>query len=494
MHWFWFGKRALLLITLIIATTSGARAVEPPGFDSVAIDHFITAQMAANGIPGLALAITRGGEVIAVQGYGNAGDGEPITDRTQFRIASLSKGFTAIAVLQLVEAGRIDLDAPVQRYLPDFTLAAPAVAARITVRQLLNHMSGLADAGFTDGLARQQPTLAARVASLRDARPVAAPGTTFHYFDSNYQILARLVEVVSEQPFDAYLQEHIFAPLAMRDTFSAVTSDAGAAGAERLAQGHLIVYGVPVATPELSGFVGGSGGIISTAADMAHYLAMQGAGGVYAGQTLLTPEHLTLTHTPPAGTASSYGMGWLAGETRGIRTIEHNGVLSTFYAEAVQLPDSGYGFVLLYNEYALTSAALAFPRMKEGLVALLSGQALPDGGLTVPLLGGILAALTLLGAGLALRSLWRLPRWATTIAAQSRWRLALGILGACAPGLLLLALPQLLAASSGRYFGYVMLARAMPDILIWLGLCAGLGTVNGALRLVVLARQRGTPA
>lgn len=483
-------KHAVLAAVLLAIAARGTRAAGPPAPDLAAIDRFVAGQMSAQRIPGLALAITRGSEVVYVQGYGTARAGAPTTARTQFLVASLSKSFTALAVLQLVEAGRIELDAPIQRYLPEFTLAEPAAAAQITVRQLLNQVSGLADNGFTSGLAQQQPTLAARVASLRTARPIAAPGAAFHYFDPNYQVLARLVEVASGEPFGSYLQAHIFTPLEMRDTFSAVSADEAIERAGQLAQGHLVVYGQPVAARELSGFLAGSGGVVSTAADMARYLAMQGGGGQYAGRRLLSREHLSLSHTPPTGSASSYGMGWFAGKSGGLPTIEHNGVLSTFYAEAVLLPGSGYGFVLLYNEYALASAARAFPQLKDGLVALLGGQTPPQGGLTVPQLGIILGALAALGVGLAARSLVRLPRWAAARASLPGWRIGLGLLGAFAPGLLLLALPQLLAQGSGRFFGYAMLARAMPDIMIWLGLCAGLGALNGIARLAILARPQ----
>jgi CubicO group peptidase (beta-lactamase class C family) len=235
--------------------------VRAPAFDPAAVDRIVVGQLAANRIPGLALAITRGDEVLYVRGYGAARTGEPVTGRTQFLVASLSKSFTALAVLQLVEAGRVDLDAPVRRYRPDFALADSEAAARITVRQLLHQVSGLADTGFAGGLAQQQATLAARVASLRHAQTAAAPGAAFRYFDPNYQVLARLVEVVSGEPIDAYLRVHVFAPLGMRDTFGAVTADEAVARAERLAQGHLVVYGVPVAAQELSGVLGGASAV-----------------------------------------------------------------------------------------------------------------------------------------------------------------------------------------------------------------------------------------
>ncbi len=126
-----------------------------------------------------------------------------------------------------------------------------------------------------------------RVASLHAARPIDPPGVAFHYIDPNYQVLARLVEVVSRQPFDAYLQAHIFTPLAMSETVSAVTSDTSAQRAKSLAQGHIVVYGAPLAVPELSGFLGGSGGVVSTAADMARYLIAQSSGGRFADRSVL---------------------------------------------------------------------------------------------------------------------------------------------------------------------------------------------------------------
>lgn len=109
----------------------------------------------------------------------------------------MSKAFTALAVLRLVEGGRISLDVPIKQYLSNFELATPSATAQITGHQLLNHTSGLADTGFVSGLLGQEKTLADRIASFRTARAVDAAGAAFHYFDPNYQVLARLVEAAS---------------------------------------------------------------------------------------------------------------------------------------------------------------------------------------------------------------------------------------------------------------------------------------------------------
>jgi CubicO group peptidase (beta-lactamase class C family) len=146
----------------------------------------------------MAVVVTHGPQVVYRKGFGSAGPGRPVTPGTQFRLASLSKSFTALAVLQLVEAGRVGLDQPVQAYLPKFTTAESGAARRITVRHLLNHTSAMADAGFPAVAQYRPESLAQRVRSLRRARLVGEPGREFHYFfDPNYQLLARIVEVVT---------------------------------------------------------------------------------------------------------------------------------------------------------------------------------------------------------------------------------------------------------------------------------------------------------
>jgi CubicO group peptidase (beta-lactamase class C family) len=263
--------------------------------------------MVVQRLPGLALAITQGDRVLYVKGYGTAGNGQPVTPQTQFFIASVSKSFTALAVVQLVEAGKIDLDAPVQTYLPDFILADPDAAsqtpalapersagASVTVRHLLNQTSGLSELGFADMQLPQPETIKECVTSLRTARPIAKPGTEYHYFSPNYGILARLVEVLSGQPFSEYLDKYIFMPLELSDSLSVVTSSEGMQKADHLAQGHLVAFGIPFSYPEARGYLGGSGGVITTAKDMAHYMICQNNDGRYHDKQLVTPDSTCL--------------------------------------------------------------------------------------------------------------------------------------------------------------------------------------------------------
>lgn len=457
--------------------------------DSATIDQFITEQMAAQRVPGLALAIVEGDQVRYVKGYGAAGADRSVAPQTQFHVASLSKSFTAMAIMQLVEAGKVELDAPVQRYVPEFTLADPAMASRISVRQLLNQTSGLADAGVPDLRLPRPATTVDRIETLQDAHTVATPGSEFRYTDVNYQILARVVEKVSGESFSDYLREHIFVPLEMTQTVNVLTSFQVAQTADHLAQGHLLAFGLPIASGEERGFLGGSSGVISTAADMAKYLSLYANDGRFQGRQILSSTSVEVLQTPPPNVQGNYAMGWFAHTVNGRRVLEHNGILSTFYAEMVLLPDTGQGFVLLSNIHSLAQDGLGFPTIKNGLIALLTGGQPATGGVSVGRLELIFGIVTLASVALVVRSLRRLPRWAERAPDAPPWRLAPGIVWRFVPAALLLAMPTIVLTTAGRAFGFVTLFRSMVEVMTWLSIVGVLGALDGTARLVRLVRQ-----
>lgn len=465
-----------MLLSVSLPTAVSASA----DVDLARVDRFLADGLAATRIPGSAVAVTRGDEIVFERACGAAGpDG-------RFLVGSLSKSFTAVAVLQLAEAGRLDIDRPVQAYLPSFTTADAAAAAAITVRHLLNHTSGLADAGFAE-VNEPVPDLAARVASLRTAHPVSPPGREFHYFDPNYQVLARVVEVVSARPFGRYLRERVFGPLGMRDT---VTVDTGATAraVPGLVQGHVLVFGVPIARTELDGLLAGSGGVVSTSQDMARWLMLHTTGAGPEGQQLLDPALLELTHTPPPGVAGGYGMGWQTVEPpHGPRRIEHTGVLSTFSAVQVLLPESGQAFVLLHDA---NSALADTAGLTGGLAALLTGGA-ADAIRATSTTALLLGALTLGVAALRFVQAARAARWASRD--RPRWRTALGTVWLLVPVALLFALPSLLLALIGRRFTLWQLALAMPDVMILLAVGAVGGVAAAGARIIRLRRYARGP-
>src|SRR5829696_6281098 len=260
---------------IVIPSGSAAAGGIPSQVDAAAVDRFIGDGLAAASIPGAAVAITQGDRVLHVRGYGHDSHHVAVTGSTLFRLASLSKSFTSLAVLQLVDAGKLSLDDPVATHVPEFRPADPR-GASITVRQLLDQTSGLADREVSDRNRAQPTTLAEATTSLNSAHLVAAPGSQFNYYNPNYHVAARLVEVVSGETFETYLRTHVLQPAGMPASLTTNTDDQTVSG---LADGHVVAYGQPIATPAPGTFVGGAGEVVSTAADMAHWLLLHTNGG-----------------------------------------------------------------------------------------------------------------------------------------------------------------------------------------------------------------------
>ncbi|MGW0432773.1 serine hydrolase domain-containing protein [Micromonospora sp. NPDC003197] len=398
-------------VTLAASPTPTPPPGPPASVDASAIDTVVREYRDATGLPGAAVAVTRGNEVVHTAGYGHSPNGDPITAHSPMAVASVSKSFTALAVMQLVEAGRVELDKPVHSYLPEFTMADPR-ATKITVRQLLNQTSGMSDTTYHSFSRRPVPrSLQEAVATMRTARLAADPGTRWEYHNPNFQVAARLVEVVSGRPFDDYLRQHVFGPLGMADSRTAnVASDLPPS-----ARGHLMILGMAVAVPEPPAFGNGSGGVLSSAYDMAAWLIAHGnQGRGRNGTAIISPAGLTTLHTPSV-VSGSYALGWsIETSASGAPMIEHSGDLFTATAYQALLPASGYGIAVMANTGLTHGDASA---LIERIIALLEGTPVPSTG--TPLLvidgvviDGVLLALAIVTALLAGWGVLRARRWA----------------------------------------------------------------------------------
>ncbi|MGY1625233.1 serine hydrolase domain-containing protein [Geodermatophilus sp. SYSU D00965] len=463
-----------------------AAVAQPLAVDAAGLTGYLEGALRSTRLPGVAAAVVDGDRTTLVAGVGDDGRGGAVTPRTRFRVASLSKSFTAVAVLQLVQAGRVDLDAPVRAVLPEFASQDAAVAARVTVRHLLNQTSGLTDAGYPGIVDDGAADLRTRVALLRTARLTGEPGTRFSYSDLNYQVLGRLVEVVSGASLAGYLDEHVFGPLGMTRTVSVATAAAGAR-LPGLARGSVLLFGCPVARDELDGLLAGSGGVVTTAGDMARWLRFQTTGRTPDGRALLSPALLGLSHTPPGGVPGGYAMGWQVVDGPGPARLEHTGVLSTFSAQQVLLPGTDVGFALLYDG---NSALADTAAVERGLAALLTGAPAP-GVRSTGLTAGVLAAVLLVTVAAVVRGVLRGPAWAARRRARPRWATALRLVPAVLPAVLLAGLPAALRAGTGRTFTAWQLVLSAPGVAVVLVVAALGGLAVATVRAWVLVRGGG---
>jgi CubicO group peptidase (beta-lactamase class C family) len=464
----------LLAVVGLVVTPAGPAhaAAHDVGLSPAAVDAYLEEAVESTGLPGMSVVVSRGGDVVHAAGYGHDSDGNPVTERTPMRIASMSKAFTAMAVMTLVDDGRISLDEPVAVRLPEFRMADER-AGRITVRQLLNQTSGLSDTTVDIDAAQATTSLPDYVATLADGELAADPGSHYEYCNVNYDLAARLVEVASGQRFADYLARNVFTPLRMTD--SAVSDRV-----VHPSEGYNSLFGAWVSRPELPGFLNGNGagGVITTAADLGRWLISQTGEGTQ----LVTPASLRTMHTPPPG--EYYGMGWGEQTVDGVELLTHGGNLFTYNSAAAIAPDSGYGFAVMTNSAALHDDTFD---VLGGLVALSEGRSPEVPGGDRQLVELVLGLLALGAVGLAVLGVSRARRWARRRAAGRRWWIALRLVPALLPVLVLAGYPDLVSfLMNGRAVTWAQLTYFAAPLTITVVVAATAGVVVVVTRLVRL--------
>jgi CubicO group peptidase (beta-lactamase class C family) len=361
---------------LFASDSASAERDDAIASESGKVDAYLAGRVAEQRIPGLAIGIVDSGHIAHLAGFGATDpSGRPVTPETPFIIGSLSKSFTALAVMQLVEKGQIELDAKVRRYIPWFTLADES-SQQITVRQLLNQVSGLSvetSEKYAPSSDVSDKALESRVRDLRTEHLDRPVGSEFEYSGTNYAVLGLLVQIVFGQTYEKYIQTSILEPLKMNHSYTSETE----AKQHGLAAGYLYWFFFPRVT-EVP-FNRGSlpqGYIISTAEDMSHFLIAQLNGGRYGDTQILSPAGINEMHRPAIATwkaQTSYGMGWEIGPIAGIPAIWHEGSIPNYHANMVLIPRSNLGFVLLENIYSGPDEE-RLNQIAEGITLLLAGR------------------------------------------------------------------------------------------------------------------------
>jgi len=313
------------------------------------LDQYISAEMNRLGIPGAAIAITQGDTVVHLKGYGVADPaGAKVTAQTPFYIGSISKSITAVAVMQLVEAGRLELDTPVVNYLPWFRLANKTESDKITLRHLLNQTSGIStkDGNRYWGSQEKLETVIRGLKAIALNHP---PGEKFQYSNINYSIAGLLIEKASGEKYGDYIKRHVFAPLKMNHSYTQENEALG----NGLAKGHYYMFGgVFAGTGSSPPVYLASGFILSSAEDMAHYLIAHINAGHYGDASILSANGVSILHsTAPEKNHSSfhYAMGWSVKNRNHTTILAHNGDTGYFHGIVLMVKEMGLGVVLLTN-------------------------------------------------------------------------------------------------------------------------------------------------
>ncbi len=320
--------------------------------------------MASEEIPGVSVAMVKDGEIIHAEGFGYArlADRAPMTPETVQAIASLTKSFTGVAIMQLVERGLLSLDEPVRSYLPSFQAGDPDESRKMTPRVLLSHKSGMGRTGLQDRMFsedtppyRDRADLVSRLAGIELQCP---PNRAYSYCNEGFVTLGLLLETVSNIPLQEYFQTHIFDPVGMSRT---VATSAGRRSFNNRAVGHVANDGELEAVhlpADYSIYLPG-GGISSSAIDLARY---QMASMNAAASPLLTAgslDQMQTVSTPFGDTGWGYGLGWRVSWNGGRNVVEHGGGLPGISTYSMMIPSEQAGVVVLTNRAPVKTARFA---------------------------------------------------------------------------------------------------------------------------------------
>jgi D-alanyl-D-alanine carboxypeptidase len=325
-----------------------------------AIDAAVQSEMERGRQPGLTVGLTDRESTLGLRVYGLAdlASRRPVTTEALFEIGSIGKSFTAVAVLQLADEGRIDLDAAVDRYLPWFAVSQPAGHPPITVGHLLSHTGGIV-AGID-----ATPEAAFQVWSLRELPTFSAPGERFHYSNVGYKALGLVLEAVEGRPYREVVRARILDPLEMSATEPAITHEVRArlaVGYEYLHDDRIGYPGAPLAPATWLETETADGSIASTAEDMCAFVRLLLREGEGPRGRLLSEEAFArmTTGCDRVDETFAYGYGLAIRELDGRRLIGHGGGMVGYLAGMQAEPESGLGAVVLQNGIGSRPMALA---------------------------------------------------------------------------------------------------------------------------------------
>ncbi|HVG19313.1 MAG TPA: serine hydrolase domain-containing protein [Blastocatellia bacterium] len=347
-------SRAALVILMFASIPAAQTTSQLPADKIEKIERAISAEMSRQNIPALSVAIVADRKLRWSNGYGLA-DLEnyiPAKSATVYRLGSISKTITAIAVMQLAERGRLDLDAPVQKYCPAF----PQKQWPTTARQLLGHLAGVrhykSEAEFLS--TRHYNSVVEGLDMFKDDPLLHEPGTKYSYTTHGYSILGCAVEGASGMKFADYVRENVFKPAGMDtmrvdDVFEIIPNRA---------QGYFKNQGGQLRNSTLAdtSYKIPGGGFCSTVIDLARFAIAVQEGALVKQQTL---DQMWTRQKTRDGKETSYGLGWGLSDRSGLKEVQHGGAQQRVTTNLYMIPEKGLAVVLMANVEGASLNALS---------------------------------------------------------------------------------------------------------------------------------------
>lgn len=354
------GLRALAALSIGVALA--CVSLPAAAADFAAADALMLRLMAADNVPGAALALIEDGNIVLEKGYGfrDLATQAPVTTATLFNIGSISKSFTALGIAQLVDRRQVELDVPVVKYLPELRLSDPQAAQTLSLRQLLSHSSGLpADERWPPQVPPTREGIVAEFAAMPFTAP---PGTRFQYCSRCIVLAAYILERITGQSWETYTRAQIFEPLGM------TTASFGPRGLEEAPDRaqpyrHDAASGqvpVPWARLQYLESLAPAGGINADIDEAAHYALLQLGDGTAFGHRLVSTDMMAELHRPEIAVGDDwspsaqrenlhYALGWFTGDVQDMHLVYHFGGNPGFRAVLGVVPAAKAGVAILTN-------------------------------------------------------------------------------------------------------------------------------------------------
>lgn len=363
--------KLILIISILFCFESNAQTINSQTLNK--IDIYIEEVQNRANIPAISIGIIKDDSLIYKKSYSKD---RTITPDSLFYIGSLTKSFTALTVMQLVEDGKINLDDSIKKYLPWFKIKDENSIDKITIKTLLNQTSGFSTyEGLKnfDDWDSSDFALEKTLRALKDVSLVSEPSTTFHYSNLNYQALGLVIEKVTGLSYKQYIQENIFKKLDMKDSYASLEN----IDKKNIAQGHRLWFGQALKSDfPFSEVLLPAGYIISNIDDMSNYLIAQLNEGRYEKKQIFSSSIIKQMQTPSAPIIKDkfyYGFGWFVHTNKELY-LSHLGSTPGYTSAMIIYPEEELGIVVLANATSYTLGSKDLNALAGGIVDIIKNK------------------------------------------------------------------------------------------------------------------------